>query len=754
MDENDVLDLAVKSIAKQDSFALFTMKINFAAWLDKLNMKISSDATIGFLDNISEYAITNNIHKMSLWEYTKFSDFENTYKKILDSKICENKRIYKKFELTGQLYIKFLKKNSSNLDAAIAPVVDGQKPEIVDLAKQNEKNVAFKKTVDWPFLNYGFALPNPAVENICANLDKEVTRWDIWSIELIVDEHEYNAKMINIGFSEDLRPILQIKYNSSSPIAQILQKTFSSSYENFLAIKKGEANANEFDGEEYVDVVYISPNMYKIICHPIKPQQEFFQCTLEESSVVSPKTELDPNIIGKFTEILSSRFANGCRLNSPIEVARFRSFAAGDLNEEIALSDEEMQKYIEACGTSFEGKIYAVAPETKEKIKELADVYFAGGASIIFFSEFYAKNESWLFEASVVSEDMLANILREFFPNAKFTQTYFGFADATLSSALEGEILRVWGGDLLLTYDQLAERLQYAPIERIQYMLGQNGDFIWNNTGTFAHVSHIEITEDEREIIRDTAERECNAHGYVPIGNLPLEEIAMRNHELSIAAIYGAVHRICLSDKYDKKAKIIVRKGDTLNALAIMEEYCRTIDKCSLDELLDYRQNLAGEIHRQTVMEAAYNILIRTDKDTYVAEKHVHFNCDLIDEAISFFVKGDYLPLKSFTAFGAFPDCGHLWNLFLLESYCRRFSDQFRFDVPAVNSINAGVVIRKSCAMDYTEIMADAVANVDVSLNDAAVCKFLYDCGYTGKSKTAKAAEIIEKAKAIREKRG
>ena len=466
-----------------------------------------------------------------------------------------------------------------------------------------------------------------------------------------------------------------------------------------------------------------------------------------------PKPALDPEVIEKLTDVLSSHFANGYRLNSPIEMARFRSFAAEDLGEELTLTDEELKRHIAACGTTFDGKVYAVSAQAKERIKGLAEDYFADGAQVIFFAEFYAKNENWLFEASVVSEDMLIDILRRLFPKLSFTQTYFGYTDASVFAALEGEILRVWGDDVLLTYGQLAERLRYIPLERIKSLLGQNGDFIWSSVETFSHVSRIEITDEERQAIREAALRECNARGYASITDLPFGEIEERNYELSITAVHNAVYRICLSDKFDKKGKIVARKGDVFDALTIMKKYCRTIDKCSLDDLLTYEKELTGEVHRWIPMEAGNTVLVRIDKNTYVADRYVHFNADIIDEAIGLFVKGDYLPLKSFTTFGAFPDCGQTWNLFLLESYCRRFSRKFRFDTPSVNSRNAGAVIRKSCGMDYTEIMTDAVANADVPLKDTAVGKFLYESGYTGRSTTAKVNEIIDKAKAIRERR-
>ncbi len=465
------------------------------------------------------------------------------------------------------------------------------------------------------------------------------------------------------------------------------------------------------------------------------------------------KPVLDSAVVEQLTDVLSSHFANGFRLNSPIEMVRFRTFAAEDLGEELMLSDEELKSYIAACGTTFDGKVYAVSAQAKERIKELAEDYFVDGAQAIFFAEFYAKNENWLFEASVVSEDMLIKILRKLFPKLSFTQTYFGYTDVSVFAALESEILRVWGDDVLLTYDQLAERLRYIPLERIKHALGQNGDFIWSSVKTFSHVSRVEISDEERQVIREAAVRECNACGYVSITEVPLGEIEKRNYELSITALHNAVYRICLSDKFDKKGKIVARKGGVLDALTIMKKYCRTIDKCSIDDLRACEKELTGEVHPRIAMEAGYAVLVRIDKNTYVADRYVHFNTDVIDEIIGLFVNGDYLPLKSFTTFAAFPDCGQTWNLFLLESYCRRFSQKFRFGTSTVNSRNAGAVIHKGCGMNYTEIMTDAVAKEGVPLNDTVVSKFLYERGYTGRSTTAKVNEIIDKAKAIRERR-
>lgn len=456
----------------------------------------------------------------------------------------------------------------------------------------------------------------------------------------------------------------------------------------------------------------------------------------------------------QIASVLAAHFSNGFRLDSPIELIRFRSYAEKDLGEALTLSDGELKRYATSCGTMHEGKVYVVSNDAEGRIKLLVSEYFGRGARVIFFTEFYVKNESWLFAASIISVDMLIGILRRLYPKLSFTRTYFGYSNASVFTVLESEILRVWGENTLATYDQLAERLQYIPYERIRNALGQNGDFIWNSVGEFSHISRIEINDTERDTIRTIVARECNAHGFVSITDLPYQEIEEQNYELSVTAIHSAIYRICLSDKFDMRGKIITRKGDVFDALTIMKEHCRNIGQCSLDDLLDFEKELTGEAHRFIPMEAGYSILVRIDKETFVAEKYVNFDVDAIDKAVDLFVRGDYLPLKAFTIFGAFPDCGQTWNLFLLESYCRRFSRMFRFDTPSVNSKNVGAVIRKSCSMDYADIMTDAVISNAVPLTDAAIGRFLLDSGYMGRSTASKVDEIKNRAKAIMERRG
>jgi len=464
-----------------------------------------------------------------------------------------------------------------------------------------------------------------------------------------------------------------------------------------------------------------------------------------------------PSIVKETTAaidlVLAKKFSNGFRYSNGIELSRLRRLLKDELGEEPILNDDEIVKYVRSQGTEYAGKIYIISKDTKEHIHQLVEEYFRHDAAAIFYSEFYTKHESWLFESSIVSEEMLTDALRANFRSFYFTQTYFGVTNDSIYNVLQKEILRVWGNEILITYETLANRLAYIPQFRIEQHLGQNNNFIWNAKGEFTHISKIDIAEYEKREIANFIESEIRVHGYASISDVSLNEIIDRNYMLSITAIHNAVYYICLEDKYAKNGKIITRKGKKINALHIIKEYCKTLDRCLLDDLLDFERDLTGECHRWIPMQAAYDVLVRIDENTFVADRYIHFETSEIDTAIEYFLHGgEYIPLQSVTTFAMLPHCGQAWNLFLLESYCRRFSDDFRFECLSINSKNAGVIIRKKSRMSYAELMADAVAKSDIPLVTQPVLDYLVANGYISVRRYTKISELINQAKAIRNK--
>jgi hypothetical protein len=473
------------------------------------------------------------------------------------------------------------------------------------------------------------------------------------------------------------------------------------------------------------------------------------------SDLITANLVFEPEVVKAVSDILLAHFPNGFRVDSPIELMRFRSYSDEDSTDCIPAKDEYLYKVISFCGTLFEGKVYVVSKETESRLKEEIDALVVSGSEIIYYSIFYERNEGWLFAGKVISQLMLKDMLKTLFPSFTYKASYFSTKrnNGTELSIIKSEIIRVWNGDILLNYEQISARLPHVPLDKIKSVLAMNSDFIWNSTEVYTHIGKVDISDEERAVLEDYVDNACHTNGFASMSDVPLIAIEDHNNELSLTAIHNAVFAIALSGKYEKRSKIITRKGDTLDALFLMKDHCHSIDKCTLKELLQFEQDLSGDAYPWIALEAGYSVLVRTTENTFVAEKYVHFDEEGIDATLDLFVTGQYLSLKSVTTFATFPHCGQAWNLFLLESYCRRFSRRYRFDSLTMNSRNVGTIVRKSCGLTYSEIMIDAVSVSSVELKETAVVEFLYNYGYIGRRYYARADELIEQAKTLRERR-
>jgi hypothetical protein len=460
--------------------------------------------------------------------------------------------------------------------------------------------------------------------------------------------------------------------------------------------------------------------------------------------------------------VLSEKFSNGFAYTSPIQVGRLRRFVGELVGKDLDATDEAIVSHAKQSGTVFGNRVYVVSGNAKEQIRQIADKYFSCGAEAIFYEAFFEKHEHFLMDASVVSVDMLRRVFQKLYPQFYSNETYFGSTFENINAVITNEILRVWNGDSILKYSQIAERLPCIPFNRIKFVLGQNGDFIINrrgrgdNDGECIHISKVYITETEKAQIRDLIENGCNSHRYISLANLELNGIAEKNYELSISAIQTAVFQICCAGtRYERHGKIVTRRGEDIDALYIMKEFCRTQDKITLDDLLDFESELTGEQHRWIPMQAGYDTMVRIDEQVFVADWHLDFDTNVIDNAIEHFMNsGEYLTLQSVTTFALFPYCGQSWNLYLLESYCRRFSPNFRFETRAVNSKNTGAIIRKNSRLTYDDIMGDYVARSNVALTKQAVLDYLFDNGLVSVRKHKDIDNLIRTIRKMRERMG
>jgi hypothetical protein len=475
----------------------------------------------------------------------------------------------------------------------------------------------------------------------------------------------------------------------------------------------------------------------------------------EKSKEHVPNTIVNPIHLEMIKYTLMTHFPKGFKIDSVIELTRFRRFMNQEFGNDIELTNDDLLFCFNSCGIIFEGKVFYLNPGIIEQIENEIKSIFNSGARVIFYESFYERHSEWLYQANIVSAEMLVSIIEQRYPSLNKKKNYFTQKSDNLTELenIEREILRVWGSDNVKTYNTLALELPYIPEEKIKLCLHVNTDFITNRNKEYTHLSRFSITTSELNEIESEVNQKMASCDYISLVDLAIpSSLLLRYHDLDQFTIQKIIAKTFLIEDFDVKGKILTKKGNSINVKAVMMNFCKDVERCSLSDLTKKEKELTGKKNGWYSLEAAYTVLVRIDKNTFVSDEYVDFNIDAIDNAISMFVKDEYLPLKAFTTFAEFPDCKQMWNLYLLESYCRRFSKNFRIETPSVNSRNAGIVIRVDSSLTYMEIMTMAVYNAGIPCENKAVIEYLYQNGYIGKKTTSKAPEITKKLKNLNER--
>jgi hypothetical protein len=446
--------------------------------------------------------------------------------------------------------------------------------------------------------------------------------------------------------------------------------------------------------------------------------------------------------------VLEKAFPNGIRPNSRIDIKNFQKYFFQINGVEIP-SGIDMASLLETIGIRHGEKIFPVTSSGKNSLANLLDHLISQGNRLFYYDEFYDTHADFLGQIHISSAELLKTVLISIFPSCHYSRLYFSVSK---NDSIESEVLRCFNMATTLLYEQIKEKLPYVPLDKIKQVLTQNGDFIWVSSGIYTHIGKIEIDEFDLRTIERKIKAETAEHGYISLAAIDVTQSLGLNPTLSEAAIKKGLFQKYFADRYENRGNIITRKGTILSSVAVFEDYCRAHERLTLDELFEFEKEIYGNAYNRS-LSVAYDTMVRVDKDTFVSDSQINFNVELTDNAISRFVKTDVIPLRAVTSFTLFPYIdGYPWNLFLLESYCRRFSKSFKFQCLSANSLNVGAIFRKSAGFtDYTSILAYAVAHSDVRLLEKEVGEFLFDSGYVARRRGV-VSKVITQARMLRER--
>lgn len=483
----------------------------------------------------------------------------------------------------------------------------------------------------------------------------------------------------------------------------------------------------------------------------LKEGRSFHKSKAEEGSM---QEEISQDELDRIRETLKlPRFEYGFK-DDGVELYRFRASYEEVNGSDCSLSDEVMLNAIREMGVEFDGKVYLISDDSMKSIVDEINDYKNQGVNIVYYDSLYDLKFYEYSEAKIVSADMLKEILKHLMPQLRYRSNYFALTSEhqTELELIKNDIIRVWGSSTLRTFDELSMRLPLIPMEKIKFTLAQQPAFVWNSVETYMQADWFIADEAEMQSLCAYVDEQCEEHGVVSLDEIQFDHLIEANPEISETALYTCFCKL-IEDRFERKARVLTRKGASKDTYTAVIEFCRKQEKCTYDRLESIAKRVAGIIRRPDIIEAANAVMVRVDKDDFIADRFIQFDTDRIDAALDYVITDDFIGMREITTFSTLPFCGYGWNLYLLESYCRRFSKKYKYETRRANSSNSGAIVVKSCTLSYHDIMAQAVARSGRDLQQSEVFGFLTEAGYMERKKYRDIDLLINEAAQLRERR-
>lgn len=696
-------------------------KSSFLNWLKNNNPKSSPSVIIAAFDEVSEYAISRKLSKMAIWDIQTVRDYTFMRTALERNRLFKvlHKNAAQVFEKTWRHYAAFLEALSnseiecSNKQEEAQPVdsPDGTN-EISISTTESKSQMDFSLDAFYRWLSDEEKMAPTSCRGYTSSL-KTISEYAVkngWLtviIYKIANEEELKKTVAVLRSINDF-----VKYNEQQ------HNRFSAAIRKYLIFRTGSD-------------VRLGRQVQK-----------------HHTTAGNDKSKYFNDIVG----LLKKKYKFGFRFNSAIEIIRFRQFAEIEgvvLPEDDGALKDEIQK----AGFVVEDKVYVVDDEIAQEFIGIINGIANEGHYVIFYEALQESQAEWLMEHHIVSTDVLKELLSHNSDRFYIGRNFMTRGERmTEVEAVAHELKRIWGENSLLDFSAMSNRLPMIPLDRIKHAISYSTEFVWSSEETYAFLDRVIISDAEKNAIIEFVQKTCENVGYASLSDIPMGAIAEVNYDLSNTALYNAIYNKVLLGRFYLNGKILTDTESTISAVSLVKAYCANKNECSFEELADRVVELTGGTNRQYAFEAAYDTMVRVGANRFVADRYVNFEIDTIDALLDKFVTDDFISIKGIATFALFPFCGQSWNYYLLESFCYRFSKKYSLHVMNFNDKNAGIISKKSCHLNYKEMLAIVISQGDIPLTAESAGAYLFSSGYMAKRKYGDMNTILQRAKELRER--
>ena len=440
----------------------------------------------------------------------------------------------------------------------------------------------------------------------------------------------------------------------------------------------------------------------------------------------------------RIIEIIIDNFPNGIR-DDFIAANKIRRIYSEIYSGESVDSDFIIN-IIRENGIEDNGRFYFISNENLERIRRLVN-----GTLNLYPLAYYSsilKMDSNIFQDThIISHEVLKKFLQKFIDG----NFYFDeFCSANENIRLDDVIFEIFSNKKRsLSIEYLKSVLTYVPEEKILEVLSDSKTYLPTHEGKYMRISEIQFDTDEIEQARQQISSCLEKNDCATSNDYDLSTNFALNYELDEKDLLNVIYEKFFAQDFIKRGKNFYKKNDVQknksNPLNDLQNFIDSQTEVSLERLSKFG------IDRKTILFCARSKMIQVEENFFVKDSLIKFDVDGVDESLDPFVQNKIIPLRAVTSFTGFPAVeGYSWNLYLLESFLRKYSKKFVFNVSAHNNSNVGAIYPNSMKFkDYFEVQAAVLIQEKVPLEKSAVADFLTAKGFRGRSDSAATKKIL-----------
>lgn len=437
-----------------------------------------------------------------------------------------------------------------------------------------------------------------------------------------------------------------------------------------------------------------------------------------------------PNSVQRIIGIIKENFSNGVR-NDFIDINRVLRIYLNSYPEE-KISRDFIIEVIRLNGIKVGTRFYFVSESDIERIVLVLGTILEK-YSIVYYSAVYKKHADFFAKLNIFSPEVLKKILQE---NDDENFYFADFCSSNRMTRIDYEISKIFmESDISWSLEDLQKIFLYVPEEKILAELNTKR-YLPTIAGKYFSVSKIKFNREEIFAAENKIFAVIEEKNFATPEDYSLSLNFELNPEIDEKVLLELIYKKFFADKFAMRGKKLLNKADKKIKNFVkdtIENFLADRDEIFVSDLLNYaKKNCPSNRNYSIVLDYCFKFMVRVDENLFVKDSLINFDVAEIDEALTPFVQDKIISLRAVTSFTGFPpvEC-YSWNLFLLESFLRKYSKKFIYVTLNSNSANIGAIYPKTMNFsDYLDVQVAVIIQENIPLEKSAVENFLVEQGF------------------------